>query len=968
MNYEICWTPEILETLNDHLGEFSYIERYQPTISDKVIFDNLKKVTEDLSCYAHLSRWLSHMQNFKKEELSGKLKSVESVLATLEPSTKKRKMNTEEKLKLISRRLDEVIGEDRIVTILKERPLKIYWGTATTGKPHVAYFVPMTKIADFLKAGCEVTILLADLHAYLDNMKAPWELIKFRTQYYEAVIKAMLTAIGVSLERLHFVQGTSYQLGRKFTEDVYKLSAMVTEHDAKKAGAEVVKQIEAPSQSGLLYPGLQALDEEYLKVDAQFGGVDQRKIFTYAEKYLPKFGYQKRSHLMNPMVPGLTGGKMSSSEIDSKIDLLDSAETVQWKLSGAACDPSSPDNGVMAFVNYVVFPILENQSKPFELSSGQKYTSFETLKADFIDGKVIGDDIKKAIIKFLNILLDHIRKKFEAPELQELAKMAYPVCSEVSHSTPPVCNASTKQLTVEGLSLNDRLHLMSRNLAQSPPTTLNTSLNHSPHVLWTVPVTGRPSVGLLGHIAKIRDFLAAGCQVTVLASDILSHLDGCQVPWEVTMHRAKYYLELIKDTISTNNIPLQNVQFVKGSDFQLNENYALDLYRMTALVTCKDSNDAVSAVLRDPNLLSAHLYPDMMALNEKHLQANIHFCGVRYVPVFEFIKKSLPLVDGVPCIHLAGAEMPSLLNRAPLTPEEDFIDLTEQESQIKKKIKSAFCEEGNISFNPVLSLVKIVIMPILGEERFRVTRSEENGGDIEFESFETLEEVFSQKNLHPGDLKNSVLEYLKKFIHPIRKVADSPNMKKMLNLAYPPPPKKTKGPQKTASNNDEFVPSKFNMRVGKIIEVSRHPDAESLYVEKIDIGEDEPRTIVSGLVKFVPITEMQERMVVVLANLKPATMRGIKSAGMVLCASVSDPAAVEPLQPAPGSKPGDRVTVEGYEGEPDPVLNTKKSDALTKMLEGFTTNKSLIATWNNNILSTSSGPLTTASLKDAPIK
>lgn len=47
--------------------------------------------------------------------------------------------------------------------------------------------------------------------------------------------------------------------------------------------------------------GLQALDEEYLHCDAQFGGVDQRKIFTFAEKYLPSLGYKKRAHLMNPM-------------------------------------------------------------------------------------------------------------------------------------------------------------------------------------------------------------------------------------------------------------------------------------------------------------------------------------------------------------------------------------------------------------------------------------------------------------------------------------------------------------------------------------------------------------------------------------------------------------------------------------------------------------------------------------------
>ncbi|XP_069943421.1 tyrosine--tRNA ligase, cytoplasmic isoform X1 [Cherax quadricarinatus] len=974
MSDKVCWTSETLRTLDDHLNEYSYIEGYQPTVSDTVVCKSLHTVTEDLSCYKHLSRWLSHMKSYKDEQLHGELKTVNDVLATLAPHAKKvsyhMRMTPEEKYRLISRRLDEVLGEDRIMAILKERSLKVYWGTATTGKPHVAYFVPMTKIADFLKAECEVTVFLADLHAYLDNMKAPWELIKFRTQYYEAVIKAMLSAIGVSIEKLSFVQGTSYELGTKFTDDVYRLAAMVTEHDAKKAGAEVVKQIEAPFQSGLLYPGLQALDEEYLGVDAQFGGVDQRKIFTYAEKYLPKLGYQKKSHLMNPMVPGLSGGKMSSSEVDSKIDLLDSPQAVEDKLSGASCDPSSPDNGVMAFVNYVVFPILEGQGKSFELGNGQKFTSFEQLKVDFVDGKVQGDDIKKVVVKFLNTLLDHIRKKFETPDLQKLVKMAYPhSCTDI----PPASAVNTvnkEELTINGLILNDRVTLMSKNLAFPPPPALNAALEHPLHVLWTVPIVRRPDFGILGFIAKIRDFLAAGCRVTVLASDILSHLDSCQVSWEVASHRANLFLELIKVGMTTNNISIENVKFIKGSDFQKNEEYVLDLYRMTALVTCKDSSDSVSTVLKDPNLLSSLLYPDMMALDEKHLQANIHFCGASHAPLFDFIRKSLPLVSGIPCIHLAGAELPSLLNRAALTPEEEYIDLIEQESQMKKKIKSAFCEEGNINFNPILSLVKVVIMPLLDDEKFKITRSEENGGDVEFESFEALEKTFGDKNVHPGDLKSSVLEYLKRFINPIRKAAESPNIKKLQNQAYPPPPKKMKGSQKPSGGGggDEFVPSKFNMRVGKIIDVSRHPDAESLYIEKIDIGEEEPRTIVSGLVKYVPIEEMQERMVVVLANLKPATMRGIKSAGMVLCASVSDPAAVEPLQPAPGSKPGDRVSAEGYEDEPDPVLNTKKSDALTKMLEGFRTNSSLIATWNGNTLSTSSGPVTVTTLKDSQIK
>lgn len=65
-------------------------------------------------------------------------------------------MTASEKKHLITRNLQEVLGEEKITEILAKRDLKLYWGTATTGKPHVAYFLPMSKIGDFLKAGCEV--------------------------------------------------------------------------------------------------------------------------------------------------------------------------------------------------------------------------------------------------------------------------------------------------------------------------------------------------------------------------------------------------------------------------------------------------------------------------------------------------------------------------------------------------------------------------------------------------------------------------------------------------------------------------------------------------------------------------------------------------------------------------------------------------------------------------------------------
>uniref|UniRef100_A0A8D2KXK5 Tyrosine--tRNA ligase n=2 Tax=Varanus komodoensis TaxID=61221 RepID=A0A8D2KXK5_VARKO len=338
-------------------------------------------------------------------------------------------LTAEEKYHLITRNLQEVLGEDKLKAILQERELKIYWGTATTGKPHIAYFVPMSKIADFLKAGCEVTILFADLHAYLDNMKAPWELLGLRTQYYEHVIKAMLESIGVPLEKLHFIRGTDYQLSKEYTLDVYRLSSVVTQHDAKKAGAEVVKQVEHPLLSGLLYPGLQALDEEYLKVDAQFGGVDQRKIFTFAEKYLPSLGYAKRIHLMNPMVPGLTGSKMSSSEEDSKIDLLDRKEDVKKKLKKAFCEPGNVENnGVLAFIKHVLFPLRSEFVilRDEKWGGNKTYTNYWDLEKDFAEQTVHPGDLKNSVEVALNKLLDPIREKFSSSEMKKLTGSAYP--------------------------------------------------------------------------------------------------------------------------------------------------------------------------------------------------------------------------------------------------------------------------------------------------------------------------------------------------------------------------------------------------------------------------------------------------------------------------------------------------------------------------------------------------------------
>lgn len=129
-------------------------------------------------------------------------------------------------------------------------------------------------MAQFVKAGCDVVVLIADIHGILDNLKAPINLVEQRAKFYEFTISSILKSVGVSTEsgNLSFVLGSSYQKSAGYAMDVYKLCSLVSEHEAKRAGAEIVKQSDNAPLSGLLYPILQCLDEEYLDCDAQFGG------------------------------------------------------------------------------------------------------------------------------------------------------------------------------------------------------------------------------------------------------------------------------------------------------------------------------------------------------------------------------------------------------------------------------------------------------------------------------------------------------------------------------------------------------------------------------------------------------------------------------------------------------------------------------------------------------------------------
>lgn len=341
-------------------------------------------------------------------------------------------MDLEERFDLVKRKIDEIVTEEEMRELLenKEKPVA-YIGDAPTGRMHTGHFITHRKISDFLRAGFVFKVLLADIHAHLDDLKSPFELLEARSHYYEECIKGMMDATGVDWSDLEFIRGSSFELKEEYTLDVLKLAADTTLNRCQRAAAEVVRYGDNPKLGGFIYPLLQTMDVAALDADVAYGGVDQRGIYMLSREILPSLGYKKPICIFAPLLTGLAGGKMSASEKGSKIDLLDDRETIKSKMKGAYCPAGEKENnGVLEHLKYLVLPVLTSNDENFIVERPEKwggdlvYESYEAVEKDFLSNDLHPLDLKMAVADELYDILKPIRKRFEGK--QELLDRAYP--------------------------------------------------------------------------------------------------------------------------------------------------------------------------------------------------------------------------------------------------------------------------------------------------------------------------------------------------------------------------------------------------------------------------------------------------------------------------------------------------------------------------------------------------------------
>jgi aminoacyl tRNA synthase complex-interacting multifunctional protein 1 len=149
----------------------------------------------------------------------------------------------------------------------------------------------------------------------------------------------------------------------------------------------------------------------------------------------------------------------------------------------------------------------------------------------------------------------------------------------------------------------------------------------------------------------------------------------------------------------------------------------------------------------------------------------------------------------------------------------------------------------------------------------------------------------------------------------------------------------------------------MDIRVGKIIKVWPHETADKLFCEEIDLGNGEVRQIASGLRPFYKDSDLQDRIVLVLCNLKKRSLVGFASHGMVLCASNADHTAVEFVVPPAGTVVGERVTFEGIDPDvaPEPENKVAKKKIFEQVAPDLKTNDAGHVVWKSHVAMTSAG-------------
>ena len=351
-------------------------------------------------------------------------------------------MDVTEKVELIKRSPTKEIVKDEaeLIELLNtnSKP-KHYIGLEISGFLHLGSLISTGfKINDFMKAGIDCTVFLADWHTLInDKLGGNLETISKVSKYYADAFRLVCPGVNI-------VMGTElYDSKKEYWRELVSITKHMTLRRTMRT-LDIMGRQDDPEKiklAKLLYPPMQAADIHSLDLDIVHAGMDQRKIHMIVREVFPSMGWKVPVAVHHSLLPGLKqpdpniedhGGeatKMSKSDPNSGIFIHNSDDEIGKKIRKGWCEEGLVENNpVLEMAKQIVFHEYDSISieRPEKFGGNVTYNSFEELESDFGQKKLHPGDLKNTMGEYMVKIIAPIRDKISlSNELFELIKSSH---------------------------------------------------------------------------------------------------------------------------------------------------------------------------------------------------------------------------------------------------------------------------------------------------------------------------------------------------------------------------------------------------------------------------------------------------------------------------------------------------------------------------------------------------------------
>jgi tyrosyl-tRNA synthetase len=342
-------------------------------------------------------------------------------------------VDAEERVERVTRHAVDVVTREEIRALFasNDRP-RAYIGFEPSGRLTVAHLIPARKIRDLVESGCDVTVFLADWHAWI-NDKLGGDLARIGAA--GAYMQGAFTALGVDPAHVRFRWAHELTGSGEYWARVVRVAKATSLARTRRAMSIMGRgeDEEVLDSSRLFYPAMQAADIFELPVELAYGGLDQRRAHVLAREVAHHYGWPVPTAIHTPLLSSLKGGgrmdptegvaerKMSKSDPASAIALPASRPEIDERIAAAFCPAKEVDgNPIVEAVRFIGFPWEGRFAVERAAKHGGPVTfeSEEAFLAAWKDGALHPQDVKRAVAELFDRLVEPTRRYFaEHPEV-----------------------------------------------------------------------------------------------------------------------------------------------------------------------------------------------------------------------------------------------------------------------------------------------------------------------------------------------------------------------------------------------------------------------------------------------------------------------------------------------------------------------------------------------------------------------